>query len=96
MPKGAPAALFQAFLRLTAWACYGLQSIFVGQPGPGSPSAFRIVGIDSAPSSSRVLTRMSRVFFTVELLCVVLGGSTVLMWAGLSYSVGPTRDRPVF
>ena len=98
MPKGAPVALLQAFLRRArwVWACYGLQSIFVGQPGPGSPSAFTIVGMESAPSSSRVLTRTNRIFFTVELLCVVVGGSTVVMWAGLSYSEGRTADRPVF
>jgi hypothetical protein len=70
MPKGAPAALLQAFLHHASWvwACYGLQSIFVGQLGAGSPSAFSIVGIESAPASKRVLIRMSRIFFTVELL----------------------------
>src|SRR5213593_704298 len=99
MPKGAPAALLQGFLRHTrcVLACYGLQIVIVGQRGPGSPSAFRIVGIDNAPISNRVLTRMSRIFFfMVELLCVVVGGSTVVMWAGLSYSEGRTPGRPVF
>jgi hypothetical protein len=34
----------------------------------GVPSAFKTVGIESAAASSRVLARMSRIVFTVELL----------------------------
>jgi hypothetical protein len=64
-PIGAPLQQHVLWLLL----CYGLQGSLVGQLGPGFPSAFRVVGIDSAPARSTAFNNRIRIFFTVELLC---------------------------
>src|SRR2546430_7090002 len=45
---------------------YGLQITCGGQFGSGVPSAFRLTGLESAPTSSRAPTNNSSTFFTVE------------------------------